>query len=154
VNDATDRPKIQRTMLVIDDQESVRTILDYLLGLDGYRVLTASSGPAAIVLAENELIDGAMIDIHMPVMDGFATCARLQASAKALGRSIRVWFMSGAFSGALKQRSFELGALGLFSKPFDPLALSKRLEEGFSPLPTPTPPEPIANPSTDEADQP
>ena len=149
VSDASDKINIQRTMLIVDDQQSVCATLDYLLGLDGYRVFTAASGAAAIALAEKEPIDGAMIDIHMPFMDGFATCERLQGVAKVLGRPMRIWFMSGALSGALRRRSVELGALGVFSKPFDPLMLSNQLKDGFSPA---APLAPVTNPSDGEAD--
>ncbi len=149
MNEVPGTIKAQRTMLIVDDQQSVRTTLDYLLGLDGYRVLTAESGAAAIALAEKEPIDGAMIDIHMPFMDGFATCERLQGVAKTLGRPLRIWFMSGALSGALRRRSVELGALGFFSKPFDPSMLSNQLKDGFSPA---APLAPVTKPSDGEAD--
>ena len=130
---AAERIQIQRTILIVDDQQSVLVSLEYLLGLNGYRILTAESGPAAIALAEKEP-DGALIDVHMPVMDGFATCVRLQALAGSLGRPLKIWFMSAALSGQLRRRSSELGALGAFSKPFDLTTLSDRLEEGFLPL--------------------
>jgi DNA-binding response OmpR family regulator len=139
-------------MLIVDDQQSVRVTLEYLLALDGYRVLTAESGPIAVALAEKEPIDGALIDIHMPVMDGFATCTRLQALAKTLGRRLKIWFMNGAYSGAFKCRSSELGALGVFTKQFDPAILSRRIEEVFS-LPTPSVSlTPVAKPLDEEAD--
>lgn len=141
--------KTQRTMLIVDDQLSVRTTLDYLLGLDGYRVLTADSGIAAVAIAEREVIDGALIDINMPVMDGFATCIRLQQAATARGHPLRVWFMSGAFSGAVKRKGTELGAMGVFSKPFDPDDLSKRLLDGFTATPGISPPAEIAHPSAE-----
>jgi DNA-binding response OmpR family regulator len=152
VNVATDKIQIRRTMLIVDDQNSVRVTLDYLLALDGYRVLLADSGLAAIALAEKEPIDGAMIDINMPVMDGFATCVQLQAFAAKAGRPLRIWFMSGAYSGALKRRGLELGGLDVFSKPFDPSNLSKRLEEGFSPAAAPVPLAAVARPSDGEAE--
>ena len=131
---AAERIQIQRTILIVDDQQSVLVSLEYLLGLSGYRILTAESGPAAIALAEKEPVDGALIDVHMPVMDGFATCVRLQALAGARGRPVKIWFMSAALSGQLKRRSSELGALGAFSKPFDLTTLSNQLEEDFLPL--------------------
>jgi CheY-like chemotaxis protein len=147
VSNAPDKIKAQRTMLIVDDQQSVRVTLEYLLGQEGYRVLAAESGLAAIALAEMQHIDGALIDINMPVMDGFATCARLQALAATAGRPLRIWFMSGAHSGALKRRGLELGGLGVFSKPFDPQNLSTRLEEGFSPVEASVPLAPVAMPS-------
>ena len=152
MNESTDKIQAQRTMLIVDDQQSVRVTLEYLLDLDGYRVLTAESGVAAIALAEKEPIDGALIDINMPVMDGFATCVRLQALAATGGRRLRVWFMSGAYSDALKRRGLEFGGLEVFSKPFDPQNLSKRLEDGFSPVPITVFSEPAANSLSDDAD--
>ncbi len=127
--------KIQRTVLIIDDQQSVRLTLEYLLGLAGYRAVGAESGAAALMVAEREVIDGALIDIHMPVLNGFDTCLRLQAQAG--GRPLRVWFMTGAVPRGFERRSVELGALGMFAKPFDWSAVLARLEHGFSsPLPT------------------
>jgi DNA-binding response OmpR family regulator len=152
VNEGTDKIQAQRTMLIVDDQQSVRVTLEYLLDLDGYRVLTAESGLGAIALAEKEPIDGALIDINMPVMDGFATCVRLQALAATGGRRLRIWFMSGAYSGALRRRGLELGGLEVFSKPFDPSNLSKRLEEGFSAVAPPVPLAAVARFSDGEAE--
>lgn len=124
-------------MLIIDDQQSVRTTLEYVLGFSGYHVIGADSGAGAIAVAATEPIDGALIDVHMPVMNGFETCLRLQAQASALGRMFRIWFMTGAPSKAVERRAIELGTFGVLSKPFDLAALSARLEAGFSsPLPS------------------
>ena len=125
-------------MLIVDDQESVRVTLDYLLGLAGYRVLTAASGAEAIAIAERETVDGAIIDIHMPVMTGFDACERLRSLASAGNRSLKVWFMSGAVSREAKMRGSELGGLAVFSKPFDPEELTRRLEEDLSHSPDPS----------------
>ena len=125
-------------MLVIDDHHSVCMSLSYLLGDAGYHVVTAESGRTGIALYESEPCDGAIIDVHMPGMNGFDTCIALQAKAAALGRSLRVWFMTGAFTSDLQRRSLELGALGVFRKPFDFPPFVEQLEAGFGgSLPTP-----------------
>ncbi len=134
----------RRTLLVIDDQTSVCTSLAYFLELANYRVLTAESGAAALALAEQHSIDGALIDVHMPVMNGFDTCLRLQGQAQTQGRALRVWFMTGAFSRGFERRSADLGALGVIQKPFNHPAFLARLEEGFS---SPLPPVPSGAPS-------
>ena len=124
-------------MLVIDDQPSVRISLEYLLGLSGYDVCGADSGLNAIALADTEAIDGALVDGHMPVMNGFETCLRLRAQASARGRTLRIWFMTGASTAAIERRAIELGAFGVLTKPFDYTTLLARLEHGFSsPLPS------------------
>ncbi len=129
-------------MLIIDDQQAVRTSLEYVLGVAGYRVLSAESGPAAMALAEREPIDGALIDVHMPVMNGFDTCVGLQALATSLGRDLRVWFMTGGFTSGVVRRGAELGALGVFAKPFDFSAFLARLEDGFASPVHSIPPQP------------
>lgn len=118
--------------MVVDDQQPVRVSLRLVLARAGYRVIEADSGPAAVLLAEKEAIEGAVIDIHMPMMNGFETCLRLQAQASVLGRTLRVWFMTGASSKDIERRATELGSFGVLLKPFDYPSLAALLEEGFS----------------------
>lgn len=128
-------------MLVVDDQLSVSFSLVYLLELAGFIACKAESGAAALALASGQRIDGALVDINMPVMDGFAVCKALQAQARAADRELRVWFMTGAATTLHRKRSAELGALGVLSKPFEFRALAEVLHHGFaSPLPQPAPP--------------
>ncbi|HVX91063.1 MAG TPA: response regulator [Candidatus Paceibacterota bacterium] len=123
------------TILVVDDHEGVRVTLAFLLDRT-YRVIAAESGPRAIALAGEENFEGALIDLHMPVMDGFETCQRLQAQAAAAGRTLRVWFMSAAFTAEARRRTEELGAVGVFTKPFDHDQLLDGLKLAFLSPPT------------------
>jgi CheY-like chemotaxis protein len=132
----------QRTVLIIDDQHSVRVSLSFSLEYHGYRVLTAESGPAAIALAETELFDAALIDVHMPGMNGFDACAVLQSKTSAQGRSPRFWFMTGVCTSDVERRCKELGALGVFRKPFDFPSFLQSLESGFVIPPSGTAPLP------------
>jgi DNA-binding response OmpR family regulator len=128
-------------MLIVDDQPSVSFSLVYLLELAGFVAFKADSGPAALAVAARERIDGALVDINMPMMDGFAVCKELQIQARAAGRELRVWFMTGAATTLHGKRSAELGALGVLRKPFEFHALAEVLRSGFaSPLPPPVPP--------------
>ncbi|MGH7947288.1 MAG: response regulator [Opitutaceae bacterium] len=108
-----------RTVLVVDDCESVRTPLAYIFTSLGYRVLSAESGKTAFDLMAVENVEVALVDVMMPVMDGFQTCAALLAPVRAQGRKLPIWLMSGAVSRAAENRAREAGALGLFGKPFD-----------------------------------
>lgn len=129
----------QRVILVVDDMASVRMALNFLLGGFGFRVVQAASGKEAVNLLETELIDGALIDIQMPVLNGFDTCVRLQAVASRIGRPLRVWFMTGAGARGSEKRCTELGAFRVFAKPFDMEVFIQQLEADFrSPLPKPT----------------
>ncbi|HVZ65061.1 MAG TPA: response regulator [Opitutaceae bacterium] len=120
-----------RALLVVDDQASVRLSLEFMLSGVGFRVLSAASGPEAIEQMAREGADGALIDVHMPVMNGFETGVRLKELAAMAGRQFPIWFMTGAGGSAVEKRSAELGALGVFSKPFDLQHLLARLQSGF-----------------------
>jgi DNA-binding response OmpR family regulator len=59
------------TILVVDDQSSVRQLLQEYLSEQGYRIVTASDGQAALYMARHEQPDVVLLDIMMPKMDGY-----------------------------------------------------------------------------------
>ena len=61
------------TVLVVDDEEIMREILDTLLSREGYDVRVASSGAEGLELARSTPFDAAIVDIMMPGLDGIAT---------------------------------------------------------------------------------
>jgi CheY-like chemotaxis protein len=140
VSDAAQHPPNGHTLLIVDDEQGVRMSLDYFLSGYGFRVVTAESGRKAVAVMETEVIDGAMVDLHMPGMNGPDTCLALHAAAARLGRPLRVWFMSGAFGRDFERRCGELGAICVFRKPFEWPATLESLFAGFAaPAPVPTP---------------
>ena len=60
----------QGTILVIDDEEIMREILETLLTREGYRVRVASSGAEGLEIAKSTPVDAVMVDLMMPGMDG------------------------------------------------------------------------------------
>lgn len=139
MNDNFPTEKPARTLLVVDDQEGVRVSLKFLLEGAGYRIIVADSCATALLLAETEALDGALIDVHMPVVNGFETCQRLQAQAATRGTALKIWFMTGAGTRAIQQRAGELGWPGVLSKPFDCSAFLLRLQSELSPADSPAP---------------
>lgn len=117
-----------RTLLITDDQEGVLHTLGYVFGENGYRTLLAKSGVAALEMARAEHVDAALIDLHMPVMDGLMLCR----SFAAAGRTFPVWLMTGAFTDAAARKAAEVGAMALLKKPFDSAELIKNLERWFA----------------------
>lgn len=120
-----------RTLLVIDDNKSVRESLRFLFMRRGYDVLVAESGPEGLALAGQHLVDGAMIDVNMPGMNGIEVCRALREHAAARGRDLPVWMMTGARTPDVVKRAAEAGALVLLGKPFDFSDLFRRFEERF-----------------------
>ena len=58
-------------ILVVDDEEHIRELIRFYLDKEGFSVLEAENGEIALDLLENEYVDLAIVDIMMPVMNGF-----------------------------------------------------------------------------------
>ena len=117
-----------RTLLVIDDNPSVRDTLAIVLGARGYSVVSAESGEIGLALARQQIIDGALVDIRMVGIDGVAVCRELHAIAQANGRRIPVWLITGAYSTEIAALGKEAGAVAVLRKPFDLSTLCQELE--------------------------
>jgi two-component system response regulator (stage 0 sporulation protein F) len=129
-----------RTLLVVDDNQSVRESLKFLLLRRGYTVFVAENGPDAIEIANRHSIDGAMVDVNMPGMNGIEVCRALRARAAATGHDITVWMMTGARTPEVVRLAREAGAIDLLGKPFDLPSLYRRFEEKFGLRNPPSPP--------------
>lgn len=115
-----------RTLLVVDDYDGVLDTLKWVLESRGYRALTAKTGEAALALARTELVNAALIDAQMPVMDGFELCRRLQAQSER--PSFPVWMMTGSHHVRAEVRAREVGGRALLKKPFDTDAFLREME--------------------------
>ena len=66
-------------VLIVDDEEAVRSSLRMIFEYEGYEVLLAANGPAGLKMAEQESPDLVFLDIKMPQMDGLEVLKRLKA---------------------------------------------------------------------------
>lgn len=121
-----------RTLLIIDDNPSVRDTLAIVLGASGYHVVTADTGEAGLDLARQQPIDGAIVDIRMVGLDGVKVCRELQAQAQVVGRRLPVWLMTGAYSAEVAAMGKEAGAVAVLRKPFDLPSLCQELESQWA----------------------
>lgn len=76
-------PAADLRLLVVDDEEQILELLDLTLGLQGFRVVTARSGPDALAAARGATFDVIVMDVLMAPWDGFETVRRLQAELRA-----------------------------------------------------------------------
>ncbi len=123
------------TVLLVEDNESLRKLLRCTMEEAGYRVLTADNGHQALQVAENTPIDVVVTDILMPVMDGLELIVEL----KALNTSCRIIAMTGGGSmlintiDNLNSRYADLfGTHHILQKPFQPGELIEALETALS----------------------
>lgn len=135
VREATATPSPRRTLLVVDDQPSVRASIAYFLEVCGYRTFQAESGEAAIDLLGKEQVDGVLLDVQMPKLNGLETSVRLNALNRASNRPVKIWFMTGIYYRELNEECAKAGGIAVFRKPFDWPGMLAELEQGLSSLP-------------------
>jgi len=114
------------TILLVEDELSVRRLVSQMLMLTGYSVLEAANGPEALQLMEKQPveIDLLLTDVVMPFMNGGELAERL---ARIYPR-MRVLFTSGYMDDVVVQKVVALGAQFL-PKPFSPAILVKKVRE-------------------------
>jgi DNA-binding NtrC family response regulator len=103
-------------ILLVDDNATNLQVLYQTLEGNGYRLLAARSGQDAIAIAQRAVPDVILLDVMMPEMNGFDTCAQLKADART--RDAAIIFLSALTAPADKVRGLELGAVDFINKPF------------------------------------
>src|SRR2546425_9316983 len=102
------------TVLVVDDEEIMREILETLLSREGYEVRLASSGAEGLELARSLPFDAAIVDIMMPGLDGIATLDEL----KRIDEDLAVVIITAYASVESAIAAMKSGAFDYITKPF------------------------------------
>jgi len=110
-------------VLVVDDEAPIRAIVTYLLQDEGYRVDGACHGEAALEAIAREAPRAILLDMRMPVMDGWAF---LSAYRSMLGPHAPIIVMTATKISA--EWAAEVQADGWLSKPFEMTALLETVE--------------------------
>ncbi len=105
-------------ILVVDDELLIRVMLKDALEEAGYVVILAENGQAAIDRAMTDPPDCILLDVMMPGLNGYATCAALKANPVL--SSIPVLLISGTRDLRVVDRAEQLGAAGVLPKPVTP----------------------------------
>jgi DNA-binding response OmpR family regulator len=103
-------------VLIVDDDDSVRELISSIIVAEGWETSSAGDGEAALHELEAHPVDVILLDLQMPVMDGWTFFRKL----RALPSSVPVLIMSAQGSSQARR---ELGAEDALDKPFDPDAL-------------------------------
>jgi adenylate cyclase len=112
------------TVLVVDDRPENLRLLEAVLTPRGYRVVTASSGQAALDTLAGTEVDLVLLDIVMPGMDGYEVCQRIRSSESTSFLPVVMITASGRQE---KVRALEAGADDFVTKPFDQSELLARI---------------------------
>lgn len=110
-------------ILVVDDEKDIRELISFYLLKEGFDVLEASNGEEALEIFENEYIDLGVIDVMMPVMDGFELVEELKSF-----KDVPVIMLTAKAESKDKLRGFSVGVDDYVVKPFDPSELMARVK--------------------------
>jgi CheY-like chemotaxis protein len=115
-------------ILVIEDSDSIRHMIETLMSARGHEVLAVPTGAKGIDVAfASPAPDLILLDLHLPGnFDGFEVLDRLRGDDRT--KSIAVIVISAMADNDSKQRALENGANAFYSKPFSPTALLKEIE--------------------------
>ncbi len=116
------------TVLVVDDNDDIRELAQICLeSVDGWTVLTAGSGAAAIETARAHHPDAVLLDMMMPEMDGLTTFGHLQSDEST--RDIPVLLFTAKLQARDRQLWEGTAIRGTIVKPFDPMKLGHQVSE-------------------------
>ena len=108
---------MRNSILLVDDQKENITNLKGILD-DTYQIYAALNGESALKVMEKNNIDLVLLDLIMPVMDGFETIAEMKKNPKLSG--IPVIFITAEYDSFNEAKGLALGAMDYVKKPYDP----------------------------------
>ena len=116
----------KKTVLVVDDEATVRLLTQATLGRGTYRLLEATNGAAGLELARREHPDLVILDVGMPDLDGLTVCQALKGDPATAG--VAVVMLTARAQEGDRQRGLEAGADAYVTKPFSPRLLLETVE--------------------------
>ncbi len=115
---------MKQTVLIIEDDPHLVTILDFLMRDEGYNVVTSPSGEEGLAIIKREKIDLVILDINLPGMNGLDVCNRIKISEQ-----IPVIFLSCRDQDSDVISGLENGAEDYMRKPFNHRELTLRVKK-------------------------
>lgn len=111
-----DKTEGKAIIMVVDDTPANLKLLNNMLAAEGYRVLTCPRGSLALTVAAKTPPDLVLLDIKMPLMDGFEVCKRFKSDPELV--DIPVIFISALDDTSDKINAFAAGGVDYITKPF------------------------------------
>lgn len=130
-------PKVERSILLVEDNEMNRDMLTRRLERKGYRVLTAVNGQEGLEIAGREAPDLVLMDMSLPVLDGWEATRRLKAAAAT--RQIPVIALTAHAMISDKDKALEAGCDDYDTKPIELDRLLQKMEALLNSGGAPTP---------------
>jgi len=117
-------------ILLVEDEPDIIRLVKFTLEQRNFEVVATSNGLAAIEIASTEKPDLILLDVMMPVINGYDTCVRLKKNEKT--KDIPVIILSAKAQKKEVDRALKVGAADFIAKPFSPRELREKIEKILS----------------------
>ena len=121
-------------ILVVDDDPGIRALCAAVLTADGFEVTEAENGKEGFAHALSLAPDLVLLDVSMPILDGFGLAVALRQDERT--RELPIVFISGDAEPEIETRAYDVGALAFFAKPFEPSVLTEFVNRVLEPFRT------------------
>lgn len=119
------------TILVVDDEADIRTLVRYTLGIDDHEIIEAANGQEALDVVAQGRPDLIVLDVMMPEVSGWDTLAALKSDADDEVREIPVIMLTALTSGLDRAKGGIEGAVRYLAKPISPDELRESVNEAL-----------------------
>lgn len=113
------------SLLLVDDETSVLSTLQRVFRKSAFQIHTAENGQAALEVLQNQIVDAAIVDLKMPVMNGMDLLEAVQKQWP----TVRTIVLTGHGGVPEAVKAVKLGAVDFLQKPFEPEALLARINQ-------------------------
>ena len=115
-------------ILVVEDQDSIRRMIEALVTGRGHQVTGVANGAKALEACMHDAPDIVLLDLNLPgLYDGFEVCRRLRLDHAT--RNVPVVIISAMDDSESRTKAADAGANAYYTKPFSPIALLKEIEK-------------------------
>ena len=114
-------------ILIVDDEPSIIVPVQFLMEQNGYDVLVAFSGEEAMEIIADKKVDLILLDIMLPVIDGFEVCQRVRENLQ--WNKIKIILLTALGSDANVEKGLALGADAYITKPFSNVDIVEQVKE-------------------------
>lgn len=111
-----------KTILIVDDEERMRVLIEAYLRKEGLNVIHAENGEEAIRVFKSNIIDLVVLDIMMPIMDGWTACRELRKIS-----DVPIIMLTAKSEDEDQLLGFKLGTDSYVTKPFSPKILAAKV---------------------------
>lgn len=121
---------MKKKIMVVDDDKMTLMMCEFILTKEGYEVVTVESGKRCLEYLRDENtpnIDCILLDIEMPLLDGFKTLSSIRHSEKLM--KIPVMFLTATATPDTVKEAIRLGVTSYLKKPFLPNELTERVAQ-------------------------